>query len=234
MIMKDLRFYAYPSAAPSLLAASGRHLGAEIKHVEKLGAQFIHIDVMDGRFVEKTTLFTSAAVKKISELHGMVNDVHLMVEDPLPAALSYSQAGADIVTFHYEASYDEIYRRKLIALLHSAGVRVGIAIKPLTSPDVLFPLLPLVDLILVMSVEPGRGGQEFIPSSLGKIARIKWASSFLSVSSRPLIEVDGGLNEVTGPSAVRAGASVLVAGSYLFGHNDIGKRMDLLVGREHE
>jgi ribulose-phosphate 3-epimerase len=227
--MKDLQVFAYPAASPSLLAADHAHLREEIEMTEKAGAHFVHIDVMDGRFVENVS-FSSAFVEEIHALHSMVNDVHIMIEKPWLFASDFVAKGADILTFHYEACPDDESREVTIQEIHRGGALAGISIKPLTPVEKILPFLGKVDLVLVMSVEPGKGGQSFMPGALPKIRRLKRAISQLPEGHRPLIEVDGGLNDVTGPLCVKAGADLLVAGSYLYGHPDFQKRMALLLG----
>jgi ribulose-phosphate 3-epimerase len=227
--MKDLSQFAYPTVSPSLLAADHAHLEEEILATEKAGAHFVHIDVMDGRFVENVS-FSSTFVEQVHALHHMVNDVHIMIEKPWLFAADFVAKGADILTFHYEACPDEESRLVTIKEIHEGGALAGISLKPLTPVEKILPLLSQVDLVLVMSVEPGKGGQAFMPGALPKIRRLKRAIAKLPEGHRPIIEVDGGLNDKTGPLCVEAGADLLVAGSYLYGHPDFQKRMSLLLG----
>jgi ribulose-phosphate 3-epimerase len=218
--MKDLHAYFYPLVSPSILSADKSDLLRKgILLAEKEGAKFIHLDVMDGHFVPATT-FDWHFIAEVSAKHTMVNDVHIMIEKPWLYAESYCDAGADILTFHYEACPDEASRLSLIEAIHSFGVNVGISIKPATPASVLLPYLDKIDLILVMSVEPGKGGQAFLPNALTKIALLRRHLGHLEPEKRPIIEVDGGINDLTGPQCVKAGADLLVSGSYLYKDSD--------------
>lgn len=209
--------------APSLLSADKKHLRDEILKVEKLGAEYIHWDIMDGIFVPNKS-FEVSAVKENAKIHKMVNDVHIMVADPMKVAPEFIKAGADIVTFHYEALECPNCCKKVIDLIHNSKCKAGISIKPKTPVKVLKELVKEVDLVLVMSVEPGKGGQAFIPSALRKIKKLrKWIDKN---KLNCLIEVDGGINAVTGQKCRKAGADILVAGSYLYGHEDIKERFE--------
>jgi len=211
--------------APSLLSADKEHLRDEIKKVEALGCEYIHWDIMDGIFVPNKS-FPVSAVKENAKCHKMVNDVHIMVADPMKVAPEFIEAGADIVTFHYEALECPVCCGKLIKKIHELGCKAGISIKPKTNVKVLKELVKQVDLVLVMSVEPGKGGQAFIPSALGKIKKLrKWIDK---QNLNCLIEVDGGINAETGAKCRKAGVDILVAGSYLYGHDDIKERVESL------
>ena len=211
--------------APSLLSADKAHLKEEIKKVEELGCEYIHWDIMDGIFVPNKAL-PLEAVKEYAKCHKMVNDVHIMVADPMKVAPEFIEAGADIVTFHYEALECPVCCGKLIKKIHELGCKAGISIKPKTNVKVLKELVKQVDLVLVMSVEPGKGGQAFIPSALGKIKKLrKWIDK---ENLNCLIEVDGGINAETGQKCRKAGVDILVAGSYLYGHDDIKERVESL------
>lgn len=211
--------------APSLLSADKEHLKDEIKKVEALGCEYIHWDIMDGVFVPNKS-FPVSAVKENAKLHKMVNDVHIMVADPMNVAPEFIEAGADIVTFHFEALECPVCCGKLIKKIHDLGCKAGISIKPKTNVKVLKELVKQVDLVLVMSVEPGKGGQAFIPSALGKIKKLRnWIDK---ENLNCLIEVDGGINAETGAKCRKAGADILVAGSYLYGHDDIKERVESL------
>ena len=211
--------------APSLLSADKEHLKDEILKVEALGCEFIHWDIMDGIFVPNKS-FPVSAVKENAKVHKMVNDVHIMVADPMNVAPEFIEAGADYVTFHFEALACPKCCKKLIDKIHSMGCKAGISIKPKTNVKVLKELVQYVDLVLVMSVEPGKGGQSFIPSALGKIKKLrKWIDK---ENLNCLIEVDGGINDVTGQKCRKAGVDILVAGSYLYGHDDIKERVESL------
>ncbi len=211
--------------APSLLSADKEHLKDEILKVEALGCEFIHWDIMDGVFVPNKS-FPVSAVKENAKVHKMVNDVHIMVADPMKVAPEFIEAGADYVTFHFEALECTKCCKKLIDKIHDLGCKAGISIKPKTNVKVLKELVKYVDLVLVMSVEPGKGGQAFIPSALGKIKKLrKWIDK---ENLNCLIEVDGGINDKTGQKCRKAGVDILVAGSYLYGHDDIKERVESL------
>lgn len=211
--------------APSLLSADKEHLKDEILKVEALGAEYIHWDIMDGIFVPNKS-FEVKAVKENAKCHKMVNDVHIMVADPKHVAPQFIEAGADLVTFHYEAAEGREASMKIIDLIHSKGCKAGISIKPKTSVRVLKELVKHVELVLVMSVEPGKGGQAFIPSALKKIKKLrKWIDRH---HLDCLIEVDGGINAETGALCRKAGVDILVAGSYIYGHEDYKERFESL------
>lgn len=211
--------------APSILSADFKKLAEEIQQVENGGAKWLHFDVMDGHFVPNIS-FGIPVLKSIKGNHGMINDVHIMIDNPKKYAKTFVEAGADVLTFHYEACKNIYEARDIIDIIHENGAKAGISIKPRTKAEEIFPLLPYVDLVLVMSVEPGFGGQEFNPEALGKIFLLQY---HIKKDNLPvLIEVDGGINEITGKQCTLAGADVLVAGSYLFGHDDIAERIKKL------
>lgn len=211
--------------APSLLAANKNNLLDEIKLVESLKAEWIHWDIMDGDFVPNTS-FSEETVKKYIKSHNMVNDVHIMVSDPVNVSSTFMNMGADIVTFHIEAVSCPKCIAKIINNLHEHNCKVGISLKPHTKVKEVVPFLDKIDLVLVMSVEPGKGGQSFINSSLRKIKKLRHIIDKNGYNC--LIEVDGGINDITGKKCRKAGADVLVAGSYLFGHDDIKERIATL------
>ena len=209
--------------APSILSADFSKLHEEIAKMAAAGAPFVHLDVMDGRFVPNSTFGPELVEEVAKGFPNLVKDTHLMVADPMRLIPLFAKAGADIITVHYEAfsCLDEI--REAIDLIHSFGIKAGLSIKPMTGENVLIPLLGELDLVLVMSVEPGKGGQAFMESALEKIAF--YAIKKMTEGHRYLIEVDGGINQDTGARCVDAGAEVLVAGSYLFGHDDYEQRV---------
>lgn len=211
--------------SPSILAANKQHLIEDIQLVESLGVEFIHFDVMDGKFVPNTS-YTIKDLDYIAPHHHLINDVHIMVENPYEVGIEFANHGADYVTFHIEATKDETEVLKIINKLHQLKVKVGISIKPNTSVETILKYLPLIDLILVMSVEPGFGGQKFIESAIDKIKTLRQYIDQNNLSC--LIEVDGGINNITGQKCKDAGVDILVAGSYLFGHDDIKERIDSL------
>ena len=204
--------------APSLLAA--KDLVREAKAIENVEDIWLHFDVMDGKFVPNTSfsLDDLALVRKETKLFL---DVHLMIEKPEDYFMDYVNNGADLVTIHYEATDD---LSSLINNIKKAGVKVGVSIKPKTNAEVLFPYLKDLDLVLVMSVEPGFGGQSFIPSSLEKIKLLR--QEIDKNNYQCLIEVDGGINNETGDLCKKSGVDILVAGSYLFGKEDILNRIE--------
>ncbi len=211
--------------APSILAADFNKLAEEIQLVESSGADSLHFDVMDGHFVNNIS-FGVPVLKSIKGTHHMVNDVHIMISEPHKYAEKFIQAGADILTFHYEACQDDHEVHEIIHLIHQLGARAGLSIKPNTDVKVVEPFINHLDLVLVMSVEPGFGGQEFMTSALDKISYLRNI-----IDERKLncfIEVDGGINNETATLCKKAGVDILVAGSYLFGHEDIKERINLL------
>ena len=208
--------------APSILSADFNKLNQEMKTVEQAGAEWLHFDVMDGHFVPNIS-FGIPVLKSIAHSHNMVNDVHIMISDPLKYAQEFIKAGAQYLTFHYEACRDEKEVQEVIDLIHKCGAKAGVSIKPKTPVEVLDKFLPSIDLALIMSVEPGFGGQSFIPTALDKIAYLRRVIDAKNLKC--LIEVDGGINNQTAKICVDVGVDVLVAGSYLFGHEDIEERI---------
>ena len=211
--------------APSILSADFAKLGKEIKLVEDLGAEYLHFDVMDGHFVSNIS-FGVPVLKSISKIHNMVNDVHIMISEPRKYIQKFVDAGADIITFHYEACESPEEVADIIELIHECGIKAGLSIKPNTPVEVVKPFLEDLDLVLVMSVEPGYGGQEFIPESLMKIQYLRYVIDENDFDC--LIEVDGGINAETAHMCADVGVDILVAGSYLFGKEDIAERMESL------
>ena len=199
--------------APSILSANFNNLIEEIKSVDN--AKYLHIDVMDGKFVPNITIGPLVMKNFKKEINNMVMDVHLMIADPVKYAHEFAKAGADIITFHYEAVK---FAEPAIEEIKKLGVKVGISIKPLTDINVLDDLLDKVDLVLIMSVEPGFGGQEFIPSALDKIRYLSKKKEEKGYNY--LIEVDGGINKETAKLCAEAGVDILVAGSYIFKSNN--------------
>lgn len=211
--------------APSLLSANFNSLKQEIKRVEEAGAEYLHFDVMDGHFVPNIS-FGLPVLKDIASSHNMINDVHIMISEPEKYAKKFIENGADILTFHLEACDDEKQVNRVIDIIHENGGKAGLSIKPNTDVKSLLPYLDKLDLVLVMSVEPGFGGQSFIPSALDKISFLR--KTIDEKGLKTLIEVDGGINEETGKECAEVGADILVAGSYIFGHEDIKERIDSL------
>ena len=201
--------------SPSILSADFTKLGADCRMVLDAGAQMLHYDVMDGHFVPNI----SFGVPVLKSLHkGMPTafyDVHLMISHPLAYAEPFAKAGATLQNFHLECE-DDI--QQTIDAIKAQGCKVGLTIKPGTAPEALAPYLDQLDLVLVMSVEPGFGGQKFMPMALDKIRALREEIDRRGLSC--LVEVDGGVDAVTGPACVEAGADVLVAGSAVFGAAD--------------
>lgn len=197
--------------APSILSADFSKMGEEVKNIVEAGADYIHLDVMDGKFVDNIT-FGFKMIKDLRKLTSAVFDVHLMIDEPERYIDRFVDSGADIITVHLEAVKKPII--EVLKAIRAHGIKSAVSIKPKTEVNLLKPLIPYVDMVLIMSVEPGFGGQAFIESSLDKVKAVK---EMIKAENREIeIEIDGGINEKTAAAAVSAGVDVLVAGSYVF------------------
>ena len=207
--------------SPSILSADFANLERDIKKVENAGADWIHVDVMDGHFVPNITI-GAPVVKSLRPVTNLTLDVHLMIENPEKYIEDFIKAGADIITFHYEAVLPENIS-DLIKKIKEKGVKAGLSIKPKTSPEDILKYLPELDMLLVMTVEPGFGGQKFMQDCAEKIKTIK-----KHAPENLIIQVDGGINNLTAKICTSLGANSLVAGSYIYGSNDYKKTIDSL------
>ena len=214
--------------SPSVLDADFLHFDSEIQRIKDAGLSWIHFDVMDGHFV-KNISFGNLWLKRLNRKMEMefVKDVHIMIEDPLSMVEKFRDAGANYLTFHYEACKSDKEVFEVIDRIHECGMKAGISIKPGTPVTKVYPFLYSLDLVLLMSVEPGRGGQKFIDQSLNRIYALK--SQIKEENLSVLVSVDGGINDVTGPNCLDMGADVLVVGQYLFGHEDFKERVERLL-----
>jgi len=208
--------------APSILSADLLKLQEQVEIIASQGADFIHVDVMDGHFVPNLTFGPNmvAALKSITELPL---DVHLMIENPDLSLEQYAKAGASILTVHQEACS---HLHRTIQVIHNLGIKAGVALNPATSLSTVENVMDDIDLLLIMTVNPGFGGQKFIPRGLTKIAEAK--EMILKTGRNILLEVDGGVNTDTVENIVKSGASVLVAGSSIFGQKYIARAFHLL------
>ena len=214
----------YVKIAPSILSSNFSKLGEEITTLDNSECDYIHIDVMDGHFVPNLTL-GPGVVKSIRPYTKKIFDVHLMINPVMNILPSFIKAGSDIITIHHEIS-DNVF--DCIDLIKKHNLKVGISIKPSTESKEIIPYLELIDLILVMTVEPGFGGQTFLASQLKKIKEIKGLISTRNIE----LEVDGGINYITSKQVVEAGANVLVSGSTIFGSKNYNEAILKLRGND--
>ena len=210
--------------SPSILSADFSKLGSEIKKLEESGADMIHVDVMDGHFVPNLTI-GPPVIKSLKKHSSLIFDVHLMISPVHNYIEAYAEAGADIITIHPEATDD---LKKSISKIKQLNKRVGVSLNPETKVDIITEYLDLIDLVLVMSVNPGFGGQKFMPEVLDKIKQLKKIQKEKNFNFD--IEIDGGINFENCKIAIYAGANILVSGTTVFKSNngDIKKNIDLL------
>jgi len=196
--------------APSILSADFANLAKDVSMVESAGADWLHVDVMDGHFVPNITI-GPVVVKSIKKYSKLFFDVHLMITNPEKYWESFYKAGADLIVFHNEVSCD---KKQLIQEIKKAGIKAGVSIKPKTPVSDILEILPLVDVVLIMTVEPGFGGQSFMGDMVPKISSLRKIIDDNKYNC--LIEIDGGINDKTAKVCIDAGADVLVSGSYIF------------------
>lgn len=199
--------------APSILSSDFANLESEVKKLEENGADWVHVDVMDGHFVPNITI-GAPVVKALRKVTSIPLDVHLMIENPEKYIKDFALAGSDYITFHYEAAKDNV--KDVIDLIRSYNIKVGLSIKPKTQVCEIIPFINMVDMILIMTVEPGFGGQKFMQDCALKIKELKPL-----LNEEVIIEVDGGINKETAKICTDYGATALVAGNYVFSQENM-------------
>lgn len=214
--------------APSILSADFTNLQADVAKVQQAGARYLHIDIMDGHFVDNLS-FGPIVVSALREHFDLVFDCHLMVDEPEKYLVTLANAGADIIGVHIEAT---AHIHRVLGKIKDLGKKAEVVINPGTPVSVLSEVLPLVDQVLVMTVDPGFGGQKFLESTLTKVSELAKIRKEKGLNFD--IEVDGGINEQTAPKALNAGADVLVAGSYIFDAKDPKQRLQTLKSYERD
>ena len=217
-----------PLIAPSILSADFTRLGAEIEAVQAAGADMIHVDVMDGRFVPNIT-YGPIIVNAVRRVTTLPIDAHLMIENPERYIEAFARAGADMISVHAETCP---HLNRTLHQIREAGCRAGAVLNPATPLSALEWVLEIADFILIMSVNPGFGGQSFVPSALERIRSLR--ESLQTRNPQAQIQIDGGVNPQTAPAVIAAGADILVAGSAIFGSDDYAKTIELMRKRAEE
>jgi ribulose-phosphate 3-epimerase len=213
--------------APSVLAADFADLAGELRRIEEAGADWVHLDVMDGHFVPNIT-FGPPVIAKLRSRSNLPFDAHLMIEHPERYVGDFAKAGCDLISVHAEAC---THLHRVLGQIREAGVKSGVVLNPHTPVNVIENVLDLVDMVLIMSVNPGFGGQKFIHGAVGKIARVKEMLTAAGRADQVEIQVDGGVDPITAPLCTGAGATCLVAGTAVFGKSDYAAAISELRNR---